>query len=431
MLKVLICLCVAGALFAMSGTAGAEDVSADGSVPEAEFEAPEACEAFAAIKLSAPGYSWAKGRWRSPLVVLLDGKKRASVIPFMGEEAAEHKLFLGPVGAGSHIVSVADPSKREGRAVVESLSAGVLCPGEEGYERLRRAPVLLGRQDNESSDAPLMMWVVENETKSGRILEYTVVFSNEDGGTKTAELMARYGRTVDIEYIYRAKLDPEGRLEAETFQGPSHKELPFRGRKIGDHPVLRTCSFNNMVCDDGDSSFVFMNYPAEFDADGVRERMLDREPWINRVAFEELVREGKLTKSTPDPERIKIDDPRLYALMDIEVDLPLGGPGIEVSLKTTRGGEWRSASQGVEDMRFKGSGKARLGVLIPEGSGPDDIEAVKLEAIGVSGSRATILSLGPITFLNADFMPVKKEIPWKRKQAIVAGSAPIVVSIAE
>ncbi len=425
-----ICVCAAAALF-VSAAASARELSAAGLFPEAVFDAAEAGEACAAVKMSAPDYSWEKGRWRPPLVVLLDGKKRASLIPVRGGEAAEYKAFLGPVGAGRHTVSIADPSKKDGRAIVESVTAGVLYAGDDGYERLRRAPILLGRQDNESSDTPLMMWVVESKTAAGRILEYTVVFSNEDGGTKTAELMARYGRTVDIEYVYRAALDADGRLVSETFQGPNHEELPFKGRKIGEHPVLRVCTFNNMVCDDGESPFVFMNYPVEFDAGGVRERMLDREPWINRVAFEELAREGKLTKSTPDPERIKIDDPRLYALVDIEADVPPGGPGIEISLKTAGGGEWRSASQGVDEMRFKGSGKARLGILLPEGCGLKDIEAVRLAAVGVPGSRATVISLGPITFLDVDFRPLQKEIIWKKKRALVAGSSPAIIKIDE
>ncbi len=425
-----ICACAA-AVLSVSAAVAARELSAAELFPEAVFEAAEAGEAYAAVKVAAPDYTWAKSRWRPPLAVLLNGKKRASIIPFRGGEAAEYKVFLGPVGAGMHTVSVADPSKKDGRAIVESVTAGVLCAGDDGYERLRRAPVLLGRQDSESSDTPLMMWAVESEADAGRALEYTVVFSNEDGGTKTAELMARYGRTVDIEYVYRVALDAEGRLVSETFQGPNHEELSFNGRKIGEHPVLRVCTFNNMVCDDGESPFVFMNYPAEFDAGGVRERMLDREPWINRVAFEELAREGKLTKSTPDPERMKIDDPRLYALVDIEADVPPGGPGIEVSLKAAGGGEWRSASQGVDEMRFKGAGKARLGVLMPEGCGPEDIEAVRLEAVGVPGSRATILSLGPITFLDADFRPSHKEIIWKKKRALVAGAAPAIIKIDE
>ncbi|HPI78344.1 MAG TPA: hypothetical protein PLK80_16565, partial [bacterium] len=283
-------ICVFAAAVLFVSAVAAQEHPTVGMFPEAVFDAVEAGEAYAAVKVAAPGYTWAKSRWRPPLVVLLNGKKRASLIPIRGGEAAEYKVFLGPVGAGRHTVSVADPSKKEGRVVVESVSAGILYPRDDGYERISRAPVLLGRQDNESSDAPLMMWTVESATASGIALEYTVLFSNEDGGTKTAELMARYGRTVDIEYVYRVAFDADGRLVSETFQGPNHEELPFNGRKIGEHPVLRVCTFNNMVCDDGDSPFVFMNYPVEFDADGVRERMLDREPWINRVAFEELTR---------------------------------------------------------------------------------------------------------------------------------------------
>ena len=39
-----------------------------------------------------------------------------------------------------------------------------------------------------------------------------MIWSNEDGGTNTPALMARWGRTTDIEWIYRVVLDRAGAI---------------------------------------------------------------------------------------------------------------------------------------------------------------------------------------------------------------------------
>jgi hypothetical protein len=38
-------------------------------------------------------------------------------------------------------------------------------------------------------------------------LQYSIIWSNEDGGTNTPQLMARWGRSTDIEWIYRVEVD--------------------------------------------------------------------------------------------------------------------------------------------------------------------------------------------------------------------------------
>ncbi len=48
----------------------------------------------------------------------------------------------------------------------------------------------------------------------GRRLRYSVVFSNEDGGTPPDRLMATWGRLTDLEYVYGVELDADGRIAA-------------------------------------------------------------------------------------------------------------------------------------------------------------------------------------------------------------------------
>ena len=42
---------------------------------------------------------------------------------------------------------------------------------------------------------------------AGTRLRYSVVFSNEDGGTPADRLLATWGRLTDIEYVYGVELD--------------------------------------------------------------------------------------------------------------------------------------------------------------------------------------------------------------------------------
>ena len=61
--------------------------------------------------------------------------------------------------------------------------------------------------------------------------------ANEDGGTPTDRLMATWGRTTDIEFVWASKLDAENKSR-EEFQGPDHELMPFKGRREGRHPLL-------------------------------------------------------------------------------------------------------------------------------------------------------------------------------------------------
>ena len=69
---------------------------------------------------------------------------------------------------------------------------------------------------------------------------YSVVWSNEDGGTNSSGLMARWGRTTDIEWIYAVDVDSNGdRIPGSgSFHGHNHQRLPFTGEYEDDHPIL-------------------------------------------------------------------------------------------------------------------------------------------------------------------------------------------------
>ena len=80
---------------------------------------------------------------------------------------------------------------------------------------------------------------------------YTVIFTHEDGGTPTDRLMARWGRSTDIEYVYGIRRSGSGSAAVEEYQGSKHEILPFRGTREGRHPLLWVVTDNNMVSDTG------------------------------------------------------------------------------------------------------------------------------------------------------------------------------------
>src|SRR5205814_211493 len=101
------------------------------------------------------------------------------------------------------------------------------------------------------SDVPLIMWYERFPSPAGDTLQYSVVLTNEDGGTPSDALMARWGHASDIEYVYRVTLDRSGSVRDEIYQAPDHKDLHFSGKKVGDHPLLLIATLNNVFTDTG------------------------------------------------------------------------------------------------------------------------------------------------------------------------------------
>src|SRR5207247_10557863 len=105
---------------------------------------------------------------------------------------------------------------------------------------LSRAPILHARANTVGrfTDLPVVMWYEVVPTSRGRQFRYSVIFTNEDGGTATDRLMATWGRTTDIEFVYGVELDAHDAVIAEEFQGPGHEVPPFKGQHEAKHPLL-------------------------------------------------------------------------------------------------------------------------------------------------------------------------------------------------
>ncbi|MEO6212740.1 MAG: hypothetical protein ABIP65_03835 [Vicinamibacterales bacterium] len=94
--------------------------------------------------------------------------------------------------------------------------------------RLKSAGIALGRH---AMCAPAAWYEIE-PTARGTRYRYAVIFTNEDGGTPADRLMATWGRTTDIEYLYSVEIDRTAAILDAGIQGPE-QVLPFKERPDG------------------------------------------------------------------------------------------------------------------------------------------------------------------------------------------------------
>jgi hypothetical protein len=280
-------------------------------------------EVVATLTASCAGCSWQrKGHEAAALRVEVDGRYSQHVFLTRGAEASAYKVLLGRLEPGAHEVRVGvDPSRsaRSTRgAQIESIDLRAVASDTPEGLRLAHAPILYARPDTlgRFSDVPLLAWVEADKTDGGERLRYSVVFSNEDGGTPSDRLMATWGRLTDIEYVYGVVVGADGRVVSSEFQAPGHAIEPFAGRREGDHPVMYVVTKNNMVSDKGKPTVRFAPAPDLMDLTGVsREVVMDRAPWTYRVTAQEARRERRVNPRAVPGDKV-VPDPRRFVTLE-------------------------------------------------------------------------------------------------------------------
>ena len=203
---------------------------------------------------------------------------------------------------------------------------------------IAHAPILYARADTigRFSDAPLVMWYERlPQSGGGEVVQYSVIFTNEDGGTASDALMARWGRGTDIEYVYRLGLDAQGNVRDEIYQAPDHKDVPFRGKRIGTHPLFLDATLNNTFMDAGETRVQYHVLPQRMDlAQHSREWVMDQNPWTYRVMSQELQREGKISEASRGGNQMA--DPRHYLYLDAASELTGTALSFAIKLKEIR-----------------------------------------------------------------------------------------------
>ncbi len=339
--------------------------------PDAEFHLK--------IRARAPGTSWdRKERPGALLKIFVDDRYDQHVFLVGGGRDMDYNVLLGPLAPGEHRLRIDWDNSwtpaLETAPEILAVDLTALKRADPAQEPILRAPILYIRSDTVArfSDAPLVLyWEREKDE-----VTYTVIFSNEDGGTNTERLMARWGRTTDIEWCYR--YSKSGNSFEETFQGRDHKTLPFQGRKQGGHPILYNVTVNNNFADaSAEAPKVRVRpFPIFADLEGqAREVMMDRLPWTYAVMAQEMAREGKLERPA-NPHAAGVSELRNYAYL--EVCSLQRGTEIYFHLKLRRGEGWFSSDHGDPKSAIGRSGCARSTVELPAGTGPDDLESLRI-----------------------------------------------------
>lgn len=383
------------------------------------FATEDGQELIVSLTLACDGASW-DSPWDTSAVatVTLDGAWHHDVV--VHSPRVEHRFPTGPLSQGLHDLRVAfsrDKSPAERAEVrVEDTSSEVV--GRRSW--LSYSPILYGRPQssgskplNARSDLPLVMYVTEARRTDGVEYEYSVVWSNEDGGTGMYPpvLMAKYGRTTDIEWVYRVRIADDGAVLKEVYQAAGHQTREFEGARAGRHPILQVCTDNNNMKPieagrDPKNGLRFAMVPVLWDDEGARERVMDAHPWTYRIAWQEVSREkgpfGAKAEAKGDAATAALSDVRNYLIVEVRLDSPAGARwrfGARV------GGAWHWSDHGLALAGYEGSGWGRSAIELPPDATAGDVEAVGARVLGLSaGARARVREMRCFR-LDTDFWP--------------------------
>ena len=403
------------------------------------FVVERSSEAVATVRAACGRCDWgASGREAAALRVSVDERYRAHLMLTQGDRDADYQILLGRYSAGRHRVSVdVDPSQSApqiGAVRVSSIDVTVIGSRSPGFEALSYAPILHARPNTigRFTDVPLLMWYETEATPRGRSYRYSVVFSNEDGGTATDRLMATWGRTTDIEFVYGVEIDAAGRVVSEEFQGPSHVMTPFRGPHEASHPLEWTVTDNNMVSDSGTTTIRYAPAPERFDLTGVsREVVMDAHPWTYRVAAEEMMREGKIANDPPAGSGV-IPDPRRYVFVEACTELTAARLSFGVRVDTPEGPQWFDSDRGRDDFRIARTGCFRAAVPLPAGRTVPN--AIRFRAWPQADSKerdaaaVRVRRVNGLFTLGDDFLPWASTFEWTGSLQLKVDGSPAELS---
>ena len=416
---------------------------------EQAFELSLPGEVIATLTAGCDACSWRQpGREAAMLTLWVDGRYSQHLMLLRGG-TADYQVALGPVEAGAHTLRVELDTVLSAHGVQSELSAKVerveftrILDGSPGHAAAAFAPILYARPDTVGTftDVPAFMWYEVEPTDRGTRFRYSVIFTNEDGGTPTDQLMATWGRTTDIEYVYSVEIDAAGTILADDYQGPDHEILAFAGRREGRHPLLWVSTTNNMVRDRGTTAVRYAPVPVPFDLHDVsREAVMDAHPWTYAVMAEELAREGKIVEGSA-PGSGAIPDVRRFVY--VEACGEVANAALAVAVRSR--GRWFSSDRGVPQFRIVRSGCFRVAVPLPAGTGLGDVRALRVRAFGcppakeapptcgapaAGRARARVTRINKVFMLDERFVPMRSVLVWTGRAALRAGGAALEIPI--
>jgi hypothetical protein len=400
---------------------------------ETQFTSSRDGEAIARITAACEACAWERAGSEAVVVALtIDGGSPIHV-PIMRQGRHEYRVMLGPVSRGPHTIKIEQDAALTAVALRDqsqlphlSVEIDEVDRASDSYEATALAPYVHAREDTvgKFNDVPLLMWYEIEPTDRGKRYRYSVIFSNEDGGTPADRLMATWGRTTDIEYIYSVEVDASGNILSEDMQGPEHEILPFKGKREGRHPLIWVATHNNMVLDRGTTTVRYAPAPLLADLKDVsREKVMDDNPWTYEVMAKELAREGKIVVDAPTGQGT-IPDLRRYVF--IEGCGEAGNNALTVSVSVD--GAWLSSDRGVEQYRIVRNGCFRAAVPLPGDSSARDVEAIRVHAFHRKDKPADTPSkltrINTLFSLNERMAPGPRLTQWAGEHTLLPGGAP-------
>ena len=405
------------------------------------FNRARAGEGFLTATVSARGVSWGDADNESAVVSAhVDGHYVTDIVITSSTPVAR-EFALGHLDAGRHTLRLHYARKRSpsdaGVARLAGIDVTTVPRSDPRYAAARFAPVLFGRNvaarggpyQNNHTDAPLLAWPqVLPAKRTGNVkIEYSVLWSNEDGGTGVAvsALMAKWGRATDIEWVYRVEINRRGgRVPGSArIQSPNHVTARFRGTYDGTHPVIQTCTDNNNVCDSRllkkkqhqakDPMRFALSTLDALPLDQPREHEMDIHPWTYPVMARELLREGKV-EPVSSPDTVAVGDPRTYLYVAVDhttspaSDAAAVGLAVDVTLKNNPG-TFHSDHQVVPALfTVNRDGPAATTVELPEGTTSADIASISVRRVPIGtddGASLHVTALDRAFLLDADYLP--------------------------
>lgn len=412
-----------GLMLALTNPIYVETLEAKTPLASQTVSLTRAAEVTLDLTATSPGASWAtKDAESATLTIDVDNEYNQDLMLWAGERPYTYKLMLGKLGPGKHEVKV---SLSRGRSAVHAQNARIVSMRSLPQYRtqademaLTNSPVLYQRPNtiDKFSDLPLLMYYeVEPVSKNEFVVRYTMIFSNEDGGTQTAALMARWGRAADIEWVYEFRAR-DGKIVEESFQGVSHEKKPFKGTRInGSHPVLWVASDNNNFADNGNPTPRFALFPVAVDLrEATRESVLDANPLIYRTIAQELTREGKLILNTADPNTIS--DPRNYVYVDVRATQQHSA--ISVSVTDGRTGNISESDQNNEKLRIDRTGYFRTAIRMADLESAASISTVTVNCHSKTGESCKDVAIVSVSTLDQQYHPKFFHLPRRVAQTL-------------
>ena len=428
---------VFAAVFLAACRAPAPAPVADG-VFRSDFDAARNAEAIARLTVRCDGCAWDKAGSEAVVLKLTLDDRAPVYLPIVRTGETQYEVMLGAVAPGKHTLNIiSDPEltarSLKGTAAAQwTVAIDQVDASASRYEALSLAPIVYARPNTVGrfTDVPVLMWYEVEPGAGSKRYRYSVIFTNEDGGTPADRLMATWGRTTDIEYLYSVEVGDDGTIRSEDMQGPDHKILPYAGTREGRHPLLWVSTDNNMVLDKGTTTVRYAPAPLLVNLTDVsREMVMDTNAWTYEVAARELTREGKIVADDPPPGKGTISDPRRYAYL--EGCGTLGNRALTFSVKVND--LWISADRGVVDYRIARDGCFRGAVPLPANTTVDHVSAVRVHAFARKDRPATtpiIFSrLNTLFGLDGNYKPGPGRLHWTGNAEITAGGAPLEIPV--